>query len=111
MLVDSIFYSTLLCFAALALKRLCWYGKPTPILWIGYVFLLHFILFFGTMGSQSGEWSRAIVMMLGTIAAIAAYLHLSGDVAYYRARYPKPQPTPERIRGPEDHPNWSQYRP
>lgn len=110
MFIESMLYGAILCISALTIKRIYWYGKPTPLVFIVYALVLHFVLYFGFIGSQSGEWGGAFTMMGGTIAAIIAYLHLSGDIAYYRQTYPKPPKLPARVRGPEDHPDWSSYR-
>jgi hypothetical protein len=106
MLIDSFFYSSLLCLAALAVKRLAWAGKPTPLFAYIYVLSFHFFAFFIIVGAGSGRWKYAAVMMLGAVIATIAYRHLSGDAAHSKSMRPRSPQTASRVRGPEDYPNW-----
>ena len=111
MLIDSFFYSSLLCLTALVVKRFAWAGKPTPLFVYVYVLSFHFLVFFIVVGGGSGRWKTAAVMMFGVVVAAMAYRHLSQDAVHEKSVQLKPLKTAQRVRGPEDDPNWSNYRP
>ncbi len=109
-LVSAVFFGFVVWAAYLGLKRIAFYDRETPLIYIITIVMCITTEIILVLGINVGEWGAAITHLLAMYIGLVYAMKFVGDLSYYWAKY-RPQEQFHQTQIPaEDDPNWLEYR-